>query len=500
MAEYGQLLRILLPSIWREKAIVASSVFAASLLTFLAYASIGERYESYTLLRVGQGIKDRSAGANTGPFGDGADLSIRIDSLARLVTTDHVVREAASSTGFDRLVAARNNTLLASFSQTVAALDLRQYLPVAVADFAGRTTAPPATEDADDTAPNKDAAMVASLRDLITAKQEGRSELLRISFRYPDPAVAARFLTELANALVAVQADLVQTPGADIFFEDQTKRLQIEAEKSATELQNFSVGAAIYSVAEQRALLLKRANELSTQISTTRAQIQDRKGQKQSIVDQLLVLRPVQQSKTVTNIVNSLGARDYPVTPNAAGTQQSFDDTPPLLLIKVYQDAVATLFKVNTELNGSLKLESLLADELEHVNAELASLSSKESQYDQLKRALVRASGAADHYGARVIEEKINLDIAKKTQLSSVRVIQGADRPLRPVFPQKFHFVLLALLGGLLIGSAIVLMKEMTRLRQDQLDLEDREFAMSEIGIRSFREYKAALKGTGAAE
>lgn len=499
MAQYSELLGTLLPSMWRQKWVIVSSILAASVVTFMVYATVGERYESYTLLRVGQGIKDRSAGATASPFGEGADLSIRIDSLARLVTTYHVVKEAAASTGFDRLMNARNNTLVSSLREITASFDLAQYLPRSMAGFFIET--PPLETDAqNDTTSEREAALVSSLRDLISAKQEGRSDLLRISFRYPDPAVAARFLTELANALVAVQADLVQTPGADIFFEDQTKRLQTEAEKAAIELQNFSVGAAIYSVAEQRALLLKRANELSTQISTTRAQIQDRQGQKQSIVDQLLVLKPVQQSRTVTGIVNSLGARNYPVTANPAGTPQNFDETPPLLLIKVYQDAVASLFKVNTELNGSMKLESLLDVELEHVNDELASLSSKESQYDQLKRALVRASGAADHYGARVIEEKINLDIAKKTQLSSVRVIQAADRPLRPVFPQKFHFVLLALLGGLGIGSVIVLMKEMNRLRQNDFDLDERDFAMSEIGIRSFREYKASLQSNGAAE
>ncbi|MGM4926568.1 hypothetical protein AB8A31_26930 [Tardiphaga sp. 804_B3_N1_9] len=500
MTRYGQLLGVLLPSIWRQKGIVVSSIVVVSLLTLMAYATIGERYESYTLLRVGQGIKDRSSGASVNPFAEGADLSIRIDSLARLVTTDHVVREAASSTGFDRFNKGRDNSLMASMSKTIGSIDLSRLLPKSVAEALASWSKPADTNEASDQAPSKEATLVASLRDLITAKQEGRSDLLRISFRYPDAAVATRFLTELANALVAVQADLVQTPGADIFFEDQTRRLQLEAEKSATELQNFSVGAAIYSVAEQRALLLKRANELSTLISTTRAQIQDRKGQKQSIVDQLLILKPVQQSKTVTGIVNSLGARDYPVTPNAAGTPQNFEETPPLLLIKVYQDAVATLFKVNTDLNGSMKLESLLADELEHVNAELASLSSKESQYDQLKRALVRASTAADHYGARVIEEKINLDIAKKTQLSSVRVIQAADRPLRPIFPQRFHFVLLALFGGMIAGSAIIIMKELSRLRQDQYELEERELAMNEIGIRSVREYKAALKAAQAAE
>jgi hypothetical protein len=40
----------------------------------------------------------------------------------------------------------------------------------------------------------------------------------------------------------------------------------------------------------------------------------------------------------------------------------------------------------------------------------------------------------------------------------------------------------------------------LSRLRQDQYELEERELAMNEIGIRSVREYKAALKAAQAAE
>jgi uncharacterized protein involved in exopolysaccharide biosynthesis len=442
------------------------------------------------LLRVGQGIKDRSAGTSTGPFGEGVDLSSRIDSLARLVATDHVIREAAKNTGFDQLFQTRSKTLFSALPPLAASLV--QELPKQFSYF----QLPSDATDTEEKDANREMALVAWLRELVFAKQEGKSDLLRISFRYPDPAVAARFLTELANALVAVQADLVQVPGADVFFEEQAKRLQLEAEKAATELQTFSVGAAIYSVAEQRALLLRRANELGSQISATRGQIQERRGQKQSIVEQLLVLRPVTGSKAVTGIVNSLGAKDYTVTPNAVGNAPNFDDTPPLLLIRVYQDAVASLVKVNSDLNGAVKLETLLGVELDRVNAELASLSSKESEYDQLKRVLTRASGAADHYGTRVIEEKINMDIAKKTQLSSVRVIQAADKPISPVFPHKIHFALLGLLGGLAAGSSIVLMMELARLSQQDVERAELESAISELGIRSVREreYKVATQ------
>jgi len=173
---------------------------------------------------------------------------------------------------------------------------------------------------------------------------------------------------------------------------------------------------------------------------------------------------------------------------NAVGNVPAFEEAPPLLLVKVYQDAMANLLKANTDLNGLLRLEKLLVVELEKINGELASLSSKEAEYERLKRVFIRASTAADHYGSRVIDEQINLDIAKKAQLSSVRVVQVAEKPAQPVFPRMTHLVALALAGGILLGSAIALLLEHTRMRR-QADEEDGARAIDEVVKRSVRHH-----------
>jgi len=492
---YHDILIDVLPIVWRGKWTIFSSIVLALVVAFFAYAVMGERYESYTLLRVGQGIKDRS-GATPSPFGEGIDLSSRIDSLARIAITDHVIEEGASHVGFDRLLQGRKVTLLSALRRyiadwypTSALREHLEYLPglARVAEIAS------ASEGENKDASNNQT-LILALRELISARQEGKSDLLRISFRYPDAQLAAQFLTELSYALVATQADLVQVPGADIFFQQQTKRLEHEAERAASDLKNFSVGASIYSVTDQRALLLKRADELSSLLVTTRGQIQERRGQRQALADQLMVLRPVQQSKTVTGIINRLGARDGqdgPISPNLAGNISNVEETPPLLLVKVYQDAVASLMKVNTDLNGSLKLEAMLGAEIERISKELAALSSKESEYDRLKRVLARASAAADHYGTRAMEEQIGLDIAKKTQLSSVRLVQVADKPVAPIFPQKTHFVLLGLIGGIGLGSSIVVLGDMARRRRYQparlAPHDPDEDATAELRLRSLQ-------------
>jgi succinoglycan biosynthesis transport protein ExoP len=486
---YAHWLTDMLPILWRRRRAIYVALVLTSAAAFLFYSTVGERYESYTLLRVGQGIKDRSTG---GLLGEGPDLTIRIESLARIATTDHVIRLAASEVTFSRLFKKDEPGLTSAVREWLAPGFL-QALPEQLDFLKPRTEENGAKDNANETKDNQEQ-LVASLRNFISAKQEGRSDLLRVSFRHADPAIAAKFLDELADALIATQGDLVQVPGADIFFQQQTKRLEQAAEQAGTDLWNFSVAASTYSVTDQRKLLLQRADTIGSLIASTRGSIEDRKGQKQAILDQLMTLRPVHQSRTVTAIVNSLRGRDYKESENAVGTIQNEEDAPPLLLVKVYQDAMANLLKVNTDLNGSLRVEKLFTVELEKINAELASLSSKEAEYERLKRVFTSASAAAERYGSRVIEEQLSQDIAKKTQLSSVRVVQRAEKSTVPVFPRAAHLVLLALVGGIALGSAFAVMLEFTQIRRREEGEDEAGPAIDEVVRRSVHNHPREIQ------
>jgi len=431
--------------LWRRQWVIYLCLVLTSGVAFLYYATVGDRYEAYVLLRAGQGIKERSSTA-TSPFGEGVDLQSRMESLSRIAKIDLVILEAAKNVGYDRLSSDSNPTLLARFMAWGKEIDLRDV-------FAREPTEPkPESKPEAEEDIERNQGGILSLRDRINAKQEGRSDLLRITFHHKDPSIAANYLNELANALVEVQSLDVQMPGAQEFFQQQTKRLEEEAEIAADNLKRFSVEASIYAVDDQRQLLLKRASDLAGQISSTRVLIEDKKGQKLAIADQLAVLRPVAQNKTVSRMVTTLGGDTRKTLDSSAKPPDQFEDQPPLLLIKVYQENMATLMKLNAELNGQSELMSQLGMELEKVNRELASLSAKEAEYGRLKRVLTTASSAAGQYAARILEEQISTEVAKKSQLSSLRVVQKAITPTAPVFPHMSHLVALALAGGVLLG------------------------------------------------
>jgi hypothetical protein len=422
---------------------------------------VGVRYEAYTILRSGQGIKERSGSVNA-PLGEGIDLQSRMESLSRIAKIDQVILEGARAVGYDRLSTNTNPTLMVRFLAWAKEIGFGDA-------FATQAAAPsPGPEAGLEAEPEGEVehgqSRILGLRERVVAKQEGRSDLLRITFRHRDREIAASFLNELANALVAIHNTDVQMPGAREFFQQQTNRLEEEAEAAAANLKSFSVEASIYSVDEQRALLLKRANDLAALISTTRGTIEERRGQKEAIVDQLQILRPVTQSKTVSRMVRSIGGQE-PRKPGESTVREpeQFEETPPLLLVKVYQDNMAALMKASADLNGATELLNQLGTELDNVNKELALLSAKEAEYGRLKRALTTASAAAAHYANRILEEEISSEVAKKSQLSSLRVVQRAITPDAPVFPQIPHLIGLAVVGGILLGYALIVLPELAR-------------------------------------
>ena len=106
----------------------------------------------------------------------------------------------------------------------------------------------------------------------------------------------------------------------------------------------------------------------------------------------------------------------------------------PLLLVKVYQDSMAVLFRIDAELSGADKVQEQHLTELATVESELNTLAQREMTFQTLKRAVATAEANAELYGRRMIEEEISLD-SRAAKILSVKVIQRAGTSLAPIFP-----------------------------------------------------------------
>ena len=475
----------LLTAALRRHKVVAFAVLLTVLGASLsAYLLVGRRYDAEALLLVGDGVTERSGSRSVvDPTG--------LYSLARIAATEDVVREAANKVGLQRLfpdldrMQPNGGTLISSLREAADVLreaanklgfqrlfpDLDRMQPnggtlisilrEAAAKLRAAKLGLERLLSADQIRP-KDSVLISMLRRSIVVQAEGKTELLKISFPHRDPVVAAEFVNALVDALVAKQAELLNVPGAFQFFDVQRKQLEEEVQKAASRLEAFSAAVSIYSINDQRSLLLKRAEELAESLSSTRRSTVDLQGQKQALTEHLLRLKPVSQSQFVTGIVKSLGANDVETTGTDAKpspAERSLTEVPPLLLVRVYQETLAALFKANADLAGAKNREAHLGTELQTVNKELATLLSRETEYNRLSRDLALAVTAAETYAKRTTEERINTSLAN-AHVSGLRVAQLASPPDLPAFPQPLIFLALGLVGGIVLASAAALLPE----------------------------------------
>jgi uncharacterized protein involved in exopolysaccharide biosynthesis len=403
-----------------------------------AYLLVGRRYDAEALLLVGNRVTERSESRSVvDPTG--------INSLARIAVTDDVVREAANKVGLQRLFPdldqkKRNGgTLISILRGAAAKLGLERLIPA-------------------DQTRRDDGILISMLRRSMSVQAEGKTDLLKISFPHRDPVIAAEFVNALAVALVAKEAELLNVPGA--FLDAQRKQAEEEVQEAASKLESFSAAVSIYSINDQRSLLLKRANDLAVSLSSTRGSIVDLHGQKETLNAQLLRARERIPSAPI-NAVESTGsgARTNQAERSLTDAPRSLTDAPPLVLTHVYENVMAALFKVNADFAGAKNREAQLGAELQSVNNELAALSSREAEYNRLSRDLTVAAAAAEGYAKRTTEERINTSLAN-ARLSGLRIAQLANPPHSPAFPQLIIFLALGLVGGIILASAAALLPE----------------------------------------
>jgi uncharacterized protein involved in exopolysaccharide biosynthesis len=456
--------KILFAALRRRKG-VALAVFLTVLGAFLStYLLVGRRYQAEALVLVGNGVTERN-GAIERSDSRGVVDPTGINSLARLAETDDVLRKAANKVGLERLfpdfdpMHPSGGRLISILREAAAALDLKRLLSAhqistlrEMAAALGPERLPPAER-----ARRNEGLLISTLRHSISVQAEGKTDLLKISFPHRDPAIAAEFVNALVDALVAKKADLLNVPGAFEFFDVQRKQLDEEVQKAASGLERFSAAVSIYSIDDQRRLLLTRANDLALSLSSARVSVVDLEARKQALTEQLLKLKPISQSESVTGVVSSFGETGSAARMSPA--ERSVTNVPPLLLVTVFQDTMDALFKVDAEFAGARNKEAKLSTELASVNKELAALSSKEAEYNRLDRTLTLAVAAAESNAKRTTEERINTSLANARVLG-LRIAQLASPPDVPAFPQLSIFLALGLVGGIVLALAAALLPE----------------------------------------
>ena len=469
-------------SILRKRKLLAFTAMCAGIGIVLAGAHlISPSFDASATLVVGTGRADRST--------DSTQLARTNASLARIAESEEVIRAAVQKVGLDQLVEKPSDEAPARFG--VAALlhavmeklenfeTIRPWLENFQAS--SQTSAAPIT-------PLDRAIPVVS--HALKVKAEANSDVIHISFQHKNSVVAAAFANAVAEAFIDRQLQLYNLDGAAAFYDRQATLFADKVKRASDEIHSFAQANAAYSIEDQKLLLLKRASELSTTLFTTRAAIADKGAQADALALQLHKLKPVTQSRFVSNVVDELapqkvheeGAPRELTVHGDHATVLSLNSAapPPLLMVKVYQDSMVLLFKENAELAGLKALELETARQIEMLNRALNQLEAKEAEYLRLKRAVDDATLNADTYQKRAVEDSVNARLAE-AKISSVKVLQFAYAPLKSNFPGYWVIGLIALLSGLICSLGATLATEFLtsavgrQLKHDLADVWERD-------------------------
>ena len=397
-------------------ALVGGGLYVASL-------SIPPTYEGSTLL-----LNDQSSMQQ---LPDGSrKLPETTAALARVAESEQVVIEAINKVGLANLVA-----------------DLKPRGPSLSSRVRARVF-PSIVEPKLDLSPT--ATFLPQIKAALNVRGEQNSDIIQIAFRNRDPTVAANFANAVAQTFVDRQIALQSRPGAAEFFNQQRQRFNDEIARSTAELERFSSATGIFAAEDQRQLMLKRLNDMGAALATTRGTISEMTGQRQALAEQLHRLAPVTHSSYIAGLVDTLSADRNAPAPRPGDSRVTDDRTgdPPLLLIRVYQDSMVALFKINADLVGARDLLRQQLDEEAGVKTELAHLSQNEHRFVELSRAVEQATYNSNLYARRMVDEEINA-ASSAAKFSSVRVLQKATIPVRPVSPnQVLVIAVAAMLGG----------------------------------------------------
>jgi uncharacterized protein involved in exopolysaccharide biosynthesis len=303
----------------------------------------------------------------------------------------------------------------------------------------------------------------------MTVGTEQNSNVLTVSFRDTNPARAAEVTNALAQSFIDRQSNLLERPGVVDFLRRQTGQFDEEVEHRAALLREFSDREHTYSIAEERSLLLGRLSDLNAALSATRSSLAGKQGEKDAMSRQLALLQPVARSPFAKGFVDILSRDDVDLEGIVPSEEDANplreDDTPPLLMIKMFQEVMTSFRLTDSQIDGLRNLAEQQKKEIEGVDAELARLASNQGEYERLKRNLDLATFNAETFAKRTVEEQIESDLLE-AKLSNVRVIQPATPPLEATSPKSIVYAAFGVAMGGVLGVAAALAAETYRLNR----------------------------------
>ncbi len=317
-----------------------------------------------------------------------------------------------------------------------------------------------------------------------------KSNVIEVTFQNKNPRIAAKAVNLLVDFYTVKHLQLYS--GTETSFLDRQQALNSQKLKeSADDLELFKQKNHVFSLDEQRSLLLQQRSALDTELKTCMNSIveqQKRVSSLNGLKQAVAADSTLYTNSELDKIIVDAKARLLDLKLKEQELLKKYKEKNPLVQhvrgeIKMVRDFLAEQEK---SISGKVKTGNLVYQEVEkgRVTSE-ADLDAQRVKAVSLKQQLAQVNGeiqSLDLRGKRLAELTLNYDMmnknyrtyAEKTEeahisddmnrnkLSNVSVIQTAKVPAKPIKPKKLFNIALGIILGAVSGLGFAFFSEYT--------------------------------------
>jgi uncharacterized protein involved in exopolysaccharide biosynthesis len=312
-----------------------------------------------------------------------------------------------------------------------------------------------------------------------------KSNVINVSFRHEDPRMAAKTVNKLVELYKVKHLEVFSTPHSS-FLEGQVAALRQKLAVSQNNMESYKQKNRVYSLEEQRTLLLKQRTDLDTELLNTRNTVDELerklstlRAQTRTLSQNKSLYTPTERDKIIVDARSRLLAlqlseqellrkytennrlvvdtrKEIQMVKNFLGEQEKDIQSKVQTGNVVYQEAHRALVTTEADLSAQKAKLATLGGQLKQLDGAIKNLDLSEKEMLNLKRELTTDEKNYQAYSDKMEEARLTDDM-NRLKLANISVIQPALVPVKPLFPRMKLNVALSIVFGALgaIGYAL---------------------------------------------
>jgi len=309
----------------------------------------------------------------------------------------------------------------------------------------------------------------------IEASAVPKSNVIDVTFQWPDPIIAATVVNTLVDLYLDHHLTVHTNPQTYTLLKEQAKKWEEKLRTSERELETFKLRHSITSLPQQKTMLLGRLSEAESQKKGTESEIQETLEFVATLEAQLSNLdQNVQLQETVNKTSATLTAlKAKLVDLELQGIKEEIRRVREMIAEEekkeqkvvvsgkspIRQSIESDLLKAKARLEALKAKEKNQKVQIATYGDQLKTLGGFEKQMNELERQVGINEANYKLYLTKFEEAKISENMDKQ-KIANVKVIEPAVPIMRPVKPKKRLNVMIGGFLGLFAGIGLAFLIE----------------------------------------